>query len=867
MNLQPSLKEKVFANLRKVSKPARYVGKELNMIRKEPETQHISVCLAFPDIYDIGQSYIGFHILYHILNKRRGTLCERVFAPWSDMEDIMRSNRIPLWSLENFLPVSSFDVVGFTLQYELHYTTVLNMLDLADIPLLASERSNNDPLIFGGGTCCTNPEPMAEFFDAFLLGDGEEAFPEMLDVIERCKRSSASREDTLLELAGVEGVYVPRLYRPRFNREGSFDGVEPLCEKAVFPVQSRFVTTLKPEYYPDQPLVPMCEVVHDRLSVEIMRGCSRGCRFCSAGMSYRPKRIRPIGDVVNQVVKGILATGWEELSLMSLSTSDYPGIEEIVTRIGEELRDKVVSISLSSLRADNFSLKMVESSAGGRKTGLTFAVEAGTQRLREVINKNLTEDQLIETIKTALVHGWISFKLYFMIGLPTETEDDVVAIAHLLNRLGTILKHHKGRHINVTISPFSPKPVTPFQWEDQNSLEEFREKMKLIKHNLRSRHVHIKENDPLLSLLECRLSRGGREMGAVILDAYRRGSRLDGWSECFNGGIWSTSFRNAGIMLENGGGGSVPDSPLSWGHLHFGVNESYLNVEREKALQGMSTSDCGEECHKCGPYVSFCHALKKAPVASLQTSQRSHTTPPEAVYGRIKRHVLSMKAISFLPGTRVRIKYGKNGAGTFTNHLSIIRIFDRTMRRAAIPVAYSQGFHPHPKISFGHPLPVGFKSIAEYADISLSTPFPDIETALQKGFPDGFILLGIRSIPEKVESLVNVVLLVEYFVSCDVHESLIFTIKDILTRKSIPFKRTTKKGENAVDLRPGIVDITVADDNCGFTMLLSIDIQRFVKPLEVLDLLFPHDIPYEVTRTEQYAVSQSGKVSPFEVIW
>ncbi len=858
-----SIEKSVHRVLRDVTRPARYAGGELNIIRKEHH-RRTTVCLAFPDVYDIGQSYIGFHILYHVLNGRDDIACERTFAPWPDMEQVMREHGLPLWSLESFTPLGRFDVVGFTLQYELHYTTVLNMLDLAGIPLDAADRTADHPLVVGGGTCAVNPEPMAQYFDAFLIGDGEEAFPEMLDAIAAAKAEYLAKPDILKRLATIDGVYVPSLYLPITGPDGAFLGMQA-AEGASPMVHSRVVTELKREYYPEKPLVPLAEVVHDRLAVEIMRGCPHGCRFCGAGMTYRPFRARPAEDILAQIKAAVDNTGFEDISFVSLSTTDYPGIDTLVSRVSAALAGRGVSLSLSSLRADTFSLSLARAASGGRKPTLTFALEAGTQRLRDVINKQLTEEQLFQTMVIALETGFSRIKLYLMVGLPTETDEDVEATIELLNRLGRRMRDFPGARLNVTVAPFSPKPHTPFQWEAQEPAAALEEKLARIRGGLRSRNVQISRTDPNLAMLEGRLGRGGRDLAPLIRSAWERGSRLDGWSEHFNWDLWRGVFADHGVDLAAGEPARDPGRPLPWSHIHTGVDPSFLLAERDRAVRNETTPECRERCSACGPWAPFCAAADRMRSHANPSPEPSSRALRDGRFGRRPKPVAARASAVPVPGTRLRVKYIKDGAIVFTSHRDLIRIFDRTLRRAGIPVAYSQGFHPHPKFSFGEPLPLGFSSRAEYIDISLSSPFPAFHDVLRRHMPPGLEVVAVQSIPEKAESLVSTVTSIEYFVRTPVTPELAATVERITVADRIEVERTTKKGSRTVDIRPGIRDLRPAKGGDGIVILLSLDPETAVKPSEALALVFGDNVPDDVTRVEQYAIMDDRRVTPMEL--
>lgn len=524
--------------LRQVQKPGRYVGGEWNAVRKDWHDAAIRMAFAFPDVYEVGMSHLGLQILYGIVNGRDDALLERVFAPWPDMEKQMRQAGLPLFSLESRRPVRDFDIVGFTLQYELTYTNILNMLDLAGIPLRAAERAGGGyPLVVAGGPCAFNPEPLADFIDAFVIGEGEEVLHELLDAYLAMRRRGAERREMLLHLAGIEGIYVPVFYRVEYNGKGMVQSVVPVEEGVPRQVRKRTVADLDGAFFPTRPLVPVINPVHDRAMLEVQRGCTRGCRFCQAGMIYRPVREKEPNTLLRQAGEILRSTGWNELSLSSLSTTDYSQVRPLIQELTAQYSPLGINVSLPSLRVDAFSVGLAREVQKVRRSSLTFAPEAGTQRLRDVINKGVTESDLLEAVAAAFAGGWQAVKLYFMIGLPTETDDDLAGIADLARRVLDVGRSQfgAGRRLKVTVSAssFVPKPHTPFQWEPQDTLDELRRKQAYLRRRLRGRGLVFNWHDPESSFLEAVLSRGDRRLAAAIESAWRRGCRFDGWSELF----------------------------------------------------------------------------------------------------------------------------------------------------------------------------------------------------------------------------------------------------------------------------------------------------------------------------------------------
>ena len=588
-----------------VQKPARYTGGEWGEVKKNLSDVRVRVAFCFPDTYEIGMSNLGMRILYGVMNRMDGIWCERVFAPWGDMEAEMRKNHLPLWALESQNPVRDFDMIAFTIGYEMAYSNILNMLDLAGVPLHAKDRVGLKNIVFAGGVCAFNPEPLAEFIDFFSLGEGEDSTVEIVSLYDRAKAENWDKDTFLKEVAKIPGVYVPSFYCHEYNEDGTLKAIAAL-DGAPETVTKRIIEDLDSAYFPTEMIVPSTEIVHDRANLEAFRGCIRGCRFCQAGFSCRPVRKKSPEVLYRQAVQTLEHSGNNEITVSSLSTSDYRGLKELTDQLIPYCAENKVNLSVPSLRADNFSRELMEKLQTVRKSGLTFAPEAGTQRLRDVINKNLTEEEILNTCAQAFSGGWNNVKLYFMLGLPTETDEDVLGIAELVYKVIQAWKENavnkkRGLRVHVATAYFVPKPHTPFQWEKQITPQEYLRRCRLLKSHFYSKSIVYDYHSPDLSRLEAVFARGDRRLGPVIETAVKNGARLDGWDEYFNYAKWYDAFRQCGVdedFYTTRGYGE--EEILPWDTIDVGVSKWFLQRERHRAYEGQTTPDCRHGCAGCG---------------------------------------------------------------------------------------------------------------------------------------------------------------------------------------------------------------------------------------------------------------------------
>jgi radical SAM family uncharacterized protein/radical SAM-linked protein len=812
-----------------VSKPGRYLGHEYNAVIKEWDTTALHCALIFPDLYEIGMSHQGLQILYHILNSQDDFLAERCYCPDIDMETILRSKELPLSSLENNRPLKDFDLLGFTLPYELCYTNILTVLDLAGIPLRAENRDDNAPIILGGGSCSLNPEPVADFFDAILLGDGEEAILEIAECIKNAKAAQLPRKQIFEQLAAIPGVYIPSFFEPVYKEKSTITEIKSL-HPDFSSVKRRVLTDLSAMDHLLHPLVPNSKIVHDRLGVEIARGCTRGCRFCQAGMIYRPVRERTPEQIFDLACQGIEHSGFDELALLSLSTGDYSCLSTSLPQLMNRFAAEAISVSMPSMRVGTLTPELMDEIKRVRKTGFTLAPEAGSERLRRVINKGITEEDLLATSRDAFGLGWKVMKLYFMIGLPTETDEDIEAIAELARKTKKIGNQAApGRQqINVSIGTFVPKPHTPFQWNAQISMEESREKINALKRMLPRKGIKLKWHDPQQSFLEGVFSRGDRRLSNLLETAWRHGARLDGWSDYFNLERWQQSADECDIILTDYLLAKDLETILPWQHLHSGIDESFLKDELQKGLGEHYTPDCRyHSCQKCG--LCDFKTLKPVVIDRKQTTKANAPTPTPVIHKKTEKPRKEELHIRYM------VSYSRLGDICYLGHLEILQVVFRILRRANIRTNFSKGFNPSPKVSFGPALPVGTRSMAEYFVMDLPAPLKNLEETknrLNAQMPPGLMVQDIKlhsgSVPQQVVNSYSITL----------HPALlpedITKLKQFMGSDTFLVQRTRKRKTKEINIRPLISSLAVLDDGSIEMQIISRASEAGVKPLEAV---------------------------------
>jgi radical SAM family uncharacterized protein/radical SAM-linked protein len=821
-----------------VQKPMRYMGGELNCVRKDLSNIDIHGVFCFPDLYDIGMSHFGLQILYHIVNKHKRWALSRAFHPWTDAENKMRECKIPLYSLEYFTPVKDADWIGFTIQYELQYTNIVNMLDLSGITIFQDKRQENEPIVIAGGPCVSNPEPLSPFIDAFAIGDGEKTIESICETLDLMKKKGATRKEKLIALSKIPGMYIPSMHE--YCRDGKF-----VVPKTNVMVKAAKIQSLDNENYPSRPVVPLMDVIHNRLSVEVMRGCTRSCRFCSAGTYYRPVREREAENVFTTIKTGVSETGFKDVGLLSLSTADYSclsGLLELASEIKEMYH---ISLSLPSTRIDSLTddqLKQLDSVSP--VSSMTIAPEAASIRLRKVINKDFTNEAIFETVGKLLANNIQTLKLYFMIGLPTETPEDIDAIISMVTTIsGKVRAASNRRSLNVSISPFSPKPHTPFQREKMEPVDVLLGKGKLIKQSLKHlRNVKVSYRDPEITLLETVMARGDRAVGQLIYEAWKNGAKFDGWDEYFKFDRWVTSAQKIGLNLSFYTEIIDDSQILPWQMISTGVSQQFLIEERNKALQQITTADCRSgQCSACGVCGN-----------GLLPVFRKETPHTKSKNG--KRIVES--SISTNENHNYRIYYDKGDKLRFLGHLDMSAIVHRAFMMGKIPLAFSNGFNPHPKISFGPPLPLGVAGRNEAFDFVTTAPCVLDLSVLNKWLPEELLLKTIVPMQDRHESLSAAIKAAKYLfrplenLSIDDFGAL---FNNLLNREMIEIQIEKNGQIIRKNLRKGIFELNVLSDN-AFEAVLAIQDGITCKPLELIPVLFENYTlnDFSVCRIECY---------------
>lgn len=823
--------------LPKVTKPSRYLGTEFNTVHKEPRDVELRIGLVFPDLYELGLGNLGLHILYAILNDLPWCWAERAYAPAPDMEAELRARGFRLFALESKAPLSEMDMLGFSLQSELTYTSVLNILDLAGVPLRADARDNTHPLVFAGGPTAVNPEPLAPFIDFFVIGDGEVA---MVEIAELCRAlRGRPRDERLAEIAKVSGVYVPSHY-----------SVERLPDGRVLPqegqpdVVRRVITDLDKAQFPTRYIVPFTQLIHDRLGLEVLRGCTHGCRFCQAGIIGRPVRARTLGNIDTLVDELLDHTGYEEISLVSLSTCDYPRARTLLEQSVKRARPDRVAVSLPSVRLDTFSVELADMVAGVRRSGLTFAPEAATPRLRAVINKWFDDQQLFDVIREAFGRGWTHVKCYFMIGLPTETDEDVEAIVDLCGRIVRQCRPvDRNAQVFTGISTFVPKPFTPFQWSAQIGIEEIRRRQRILEKGFKQyREIKFGRHEPESTMIEGLIARSDRRAADLIETAFRRGARLDSSGEYLNWDAWSAAIEETGFDVDGALRARSLDERLPWDHIDVMIPKAWFRREYELAIEQNLTKDCREAgCQGCGlgkRIPGLCAAMR-AEIRKAKEEQRdSSPLPPTPSF------------VEPAPVQRLRFRVGREGESRFLSHLEWMNAWIRALRRAHVPLSHSQGFHAHPKITFATAPPVGEESEADYMDVVLTESVDPLQllSKLEGLLPMGFRVYEACEVPLNAPSLMSSVIGFDYRIetsgeACEIQrriENLLGQTSVEKERKGRPEGRRKSGKSRTLDIRPMIRVLSAREGEEG---RVAIDFGttavegRMAKPKDIIELL------------------------------